>query len=338
MPHIGGVETHIQKLAEELGADCEVTVVTERDDPQSELKEQLGMVAVLRIPIPEQKTSKVLIWWWWIKHLKLLFSADIIHIHDVFFWFLPFRGLFFWKPVFMTFHGYEGTQNPNWKQKFWHQVAARCTTGNLCIGGFHQKWYGVNPDKVSYGAVETNHRNVAAKKFDLKRRQIIKIVFVGRLAADTGILTYLAAMKIIQSHHQVSLDVFGDGPDLPYAKKYVRIHHLNVVFHGFLPQDQIKWSEFQVAFVSRYLAILESFINGIPVIAQYAVEIKKDYLKLSPFDKWLIIAETDLEIARGFEQIVNNACFKMTQSAREWASQQTWSQLASVYRNLWQKK
>ena len=52
----------------------------------------------------------------------------------------------------MTFHGYEGFEAPNWKQIFWHKLAAWLTKGNICIGDFHKKWYGVKPDFVSYGA------------------------------------------------------------------------------------------------------------------------------------------------------------------------------------------
>lgn len=148
-PHVGGVEKHVEKICEVLGKKHEITIVCEKHDQKLANYEKYKGVRIYRIG----SLSKLGIWKWWLSHLDFLKNADVIHIHDVFFWFLPFRFWFWGKKVFMTFHGYEGADAPTWRQIFWHRLAAVLTQGNLCIGDFHKKWYGVKPDFVSYGAV-----------------------------------------------------------------------------------------------------------------------------------------------------------------------------------------
>ncbi len=360
LPEIGGVELHIQQVIAELGSADEVTVVAEQDAPGLSESEKIGKTLIYRIPLPNYHTQKWSIWKWWVHHWRLIFEADIIHIHDVFFWFLPFRLFFFWKKFYITFHGYEGVGNPKVKQQFWHQLAEVCTEGNLCIGGFHQKWYGVSPTIVSFGAVDSaildrqeTSRVVKAKKmknanktedfdqtdhYSLPSANTIQIVFVGRLAADTGILVYLAALGGLQKTHNVNLDIFGDGPDSLLVKKYIAEHDLSATMHGFVDQAEISWGKYQLAFVSRYLAILESFMAGVPVVAQYNVEIKRDYLELSPFKDWLITSATADEVEEATTWWLNggNEANQKIWQAKAWASKQSWQQMTMNYQQLWQ--
>lgn len=147
-PHVGGVEKHVERISEILKKKHEITIVCERHDPLLLDFEQRRGVKIYRI----SGSDKWTIWKWWLVHLQLIKQADIVHVHDVFFWFLPFRLPYWFKKVYVTFHGYEGAV-PTRKQVFWHRLAAKLTRGNICIGDFHRKWYGVKPDFVSYGAV-----------------------------------------------------------------------------------------------------------------------------------------------------------------------------------------
>ncbi|KKU93105.1 MAG: Glycosyltransferase, group 1 family protein [Candidatus Amesbacteria bacterium GW2011_GWC1_48_10] len=154
-PHIGGVEKHIEKISDILSKRHEITIVCEQHDPNLPEYEKKGRVKIYRIPLPDgvgEKAKKWWIWKWWLTNLRLIKQADIIHIHDVFFWFLPFRLPYRSKKVFITFHGYEGFNPPSVRKIFWHKLAEYLTRGNICIGDFHQKWYQVKPDFVSYGA------------------------------------------------------------------------------------------------------------------------------------------------------------------------------------------
>lgn len=131
-PHVGGVEKHIEMLSKEL-------------------KKRGHVIKILtEVEVGKNKWE---IWKNIWKYKQLFTWADIIHIHDVYFWILFLRFFYLNKKFYITFHGYEGSEAPKFKQIFWHRLAALMTHGNICIGDFHKKWYGIRPDFVSYGAV-----------------------------------------------------------------------------------------------------------------------------------------------------------------------------------------
>src|SRR5260221_13857597 len=106
-PHIGGVETHVSRISAVLETKkYHLTVVTERHDASLATKEVVDAVEVQCIPLPNDQTNKWSIWWWVGRHIFLFLSADIIHIHDVFFWILPIYPLLKLsvKKIYMTFH------------------------------------------------------------------------------------------------------------------------------------------------------------------------------------------------------------------------------------------
>lgn len=333
-PHTGGVETHLQHLNNELKKrKFKITVITEQHSLAVPLVESIRGIEVLRIPLPHQQTSKLAIWHWMLSNISLFTSFDIIHIHDVFFWILPIYLLLKLKrkKIYITFHGYEGDKNPNIKQKFWHRLANLLCSGSICIGEFHSKWYGVRPNDVSFGAV----KDISPKNNYKNINSVIKIVFVGRLAEDTGILAYLAAIKVLMKRKHVTLDVFGDGSLNSIVKQFAKEHALPVRFHGFVPQTSIMLSEYDIAFVSQYLAILECLAAGLPVISYYDTEIKQDYLLISPFGKWLTVAKSTKEIAESVELVQRINSKKKIKIAQDWAASQTWQKLTSKYLRLW---
>jgi len=109
-PHIGGVETHLLNLSNELiKRGFDVVIITSRFDKTLSSCEEKGKLKILRIDYPEIKFLGLFVIWFNLifKHFNLINHADIIHIHDVFIWYLPFRLLFPRKDnVFITFHGY----------------------------------------------------------------------------------------------------------------------------------------------------------------------------------------------------------------------------------------
>ena len=105
----------------------------------------------VNIPLRESKE---------IIHKINLRKYDIIHIHDVFFWYLPLRLLYPRKKVFITFHGYE-TQFPPSRSAIWQRrLAAKLTSGNICVGDYIGKWYGIKPTLVTYGATDLGQRSI----------------------------------------------------------------------------------------------------------------------------------------------------------------------------------
>lgn len=147
LPHVGGVEKHVREVSLKLKKKGNIVkIITEKYDDSLKDFEIIDGLEVYRIKALNKWQTWLEIW-----KLKTLFQrSDVVHIHDVFYWYFPL--LWLNKKTFITFHGYEGSNIPNWKQVFWHRLAAKLTKGNICIGDFHKKWYGVNPDFISYGA------------------------------------------------------------------------------------------------------------------------------------------------------------------------------------------
>src|SRR3989344_1812208 len=92
--------------------------------------------------------------------------------------------------------------------------------------------------------------------------QFRKAIFIGREGADTGSSAYRQLAKKLG----IKLDVF---TNTPHAARLI--------------------PKYDVAFVSRYLAILEAMAAGVPVLAHYNNVIKYDYLSMAPFAKFIKI-------------------------------------------------
>ncbi len=242
-PHVGGVEKHVEKISEILKKKHEITIVCEKHDPKLPDYEMSRGVAIYRIRGADKWTT----WKWWFSHLNLINNADIVHIHDVFFWFLPFRLPYWSKKVFVTFHGWEGVYPILWKNIVIRKVSEWMAKGNICVGEFIKKYYGTKPDYVIYGAAEKS-------KYPKVKRQ--GAIFVGRLDADQGLDYY----KSLARKMKVKLDIFTSDPN---AGKY--------------------FYKYKYAFVSGYLTILEAMAQNTPVFTYCNNPLKYDYLNMTPF-------------------------------------------------------
>ncbi|MCL5438714.1 MAG: glycosyltransferase family 4 protein, partial [Patescibacteria group bacterium] len=213
-PHIGGVEKHVFEISKKLiKQGHKVIVVTEQHDKKLNLRESYFGIKIYRIPFKfvnkENWIKKFNIWFWFWKNLKLIESADIAHYHDVFFWYLPFRFIFPNKKVFTTFHGYEGNKIPSKKAVLMHKIAEKFSYGNICVGDYLKKWYGTKPTYITYGGIGILPINTdTTNKYQSKN----KILFIGRLEEETGIMVYLEALKILKEKRlNFIFTVFGDG-------------------------------------------------------------------------------------------------------------------------------
>lgn len=182
-PHIGGVEKHVLEISKRLVEKrSKVTIITEQVDNafqsikapyhskfNSANEAKKTKQAVKSAQINRKKIEnfdvyylrfgkpgffkKFRIWWQLFKLRDLIKNADIVHCHDVFFWYLPFRFLYPTKPVYTTFHGYETNFPPSKKAIFIRKVSEQLSNGTICVGGYIKKWYGAKPDYVVYGGV-----------------------------------------------------------------------------------------------------------------------------------------------------------------------------------------
>jgi glycosyltransferase involved in cell wall biosynthesis len=326
-PHVGGVERHVENVCKELKRrKHEVSIVTLKHDNNLKDKDVHDGVKIIRLKyLNLQLLGLIRIWFEMIKRIKFLVSADVIHAHDVFIWYLPLKLLFPMKKVYMTFHGYESY--PIKKRAILiRKVSELLTDGNICIGKFIEKWYGTKADIISFGAVDL-------KKFKrkYKGKDNYDAIFASRLDEHTGIKTYIDAVKILEERGiKFRLLVLGEGKYKDCAKKYSKVL-------GWVNNPEMYYKKARFAFVSRYLAILEAFASKKLVFTVYDNPVKKDYLYMTPYKKWLIISNNSDDLAKKIKYYIRNKKERdrMINDAYKWVQNQTWDKMADNYLELW---
>lgn len=127
-----------------------------------------------------------------------------------------------------------------------------------------------------------------------------KIIFVGRLAGDTGIRNFL---MWCEKNKKYKVDFCGDGPLRSECEKYGTVH-------GFTdPISFLKKAKYCVP--GGYLAALEGLGYGCELKLFWNNKLKEDYWKMSPFYK-----------LKG-------------KALRDWAKEQTWEKVANEYLDMY---
>ncbi len=343
-PDIGGVEKHVLEISKRLASQGHTITIITQSQNSNESKGLFRNIKIIRIPKYGKQNEKLFIWKWLWKNRDLLKNADLIHCHDVFFWYFPFRFLFPQKPVFITFHGYESYPIKK-KAIIVRKISEALSVGNICIGDFIKKWYYTKPTFVSYGAVDSakfnpstslrarvqssSIRQAQDKKLDKKE----SAVFLGRLHEHTGIKIYVKAYELIKKKYpKFELLVVGDG-------KYKQIIEQKVKVIGFQNNPEKYFRDYHFAFVSGYLSILEAFAAKRLVVAVYDNPLKEDYLKLTPYAKFMIIVKQPEEIAEKIDAVLHDSKQekKMIEGAYNFVKNQTWEKLTTTYITLWNK-
>jgi glycosyltransferase involved in cell wall biosynthesis len=335
-PHIGGVEKHVMRLSEELiRKGNEVTIITRKYTQKLKDIETHNQIKIYRVD-----SKRGVYWLPILKYNHLIKNSDIIHLHDYstfIYWYFPFRIIYPFKKVYITFHGYEGIIPIPKTILFMRKLSESLTLGNICIGDFIPRWYNTKTDVISYGGVDE------PIKSEIKCDQKGSAVFVGRLEKDTGILKYIDAIKILKKKYNVDIEVniCGDGTLKNHIEKDVKENKLNVNLCGFVENPNDYLIKSNIAFVSGYLSILEAMINKKLVFSIYENELKKDYLCLMPnANNTINIASSSQNLA---EQILyyhknpEKAEAKIN-NAYHFAKNQTWESVSNSYIELWGNK
>lgn len=323
-PHIGGVETHVRQLSLALlPKGFDITIVTTQHENSLSLKDVHQGINIVRIP-RENTLSKFGIWSWIGNNRHLFDSADLIHIHDVFWWFLLLRP-FSQTPVFTTFHGWEGVYPPKRSALVLRKLAEKLSLGNVCVGDFIPKWYGTQPDLVTYGATNVG---------PLVKGSRDRILVFGRLSKENDISIAISGLKLIKDRNpKIKITFLGDGDLAWEAEKIGKVL-------GFQSDVQKYLSQHHWVVASSYLTILDSLAAGREVFSVYSNPLKKDYLTLHPAAKYLSIAVSPTTLADVFaNRYLDTTQFADSVSAAQgWALGQTWDKLADQYIGLWSKK
>ena len=273
LPNLGGVEKHIAgtlPYLQKVGWQVEI----------------LSKRALLG----EKKKVKFLgllqIWWAILQKISLIKNAEIIFIHDVFIYYLPFLLIFPKKKTVTTFHGWEKIFPIPAKNIFYKKLAQKFSSQTISVGQYINKYYNLSSKNnyLTYGAVE-----LPAKEISLADKKAGSFLFVGRLEKDTGLSIFLEFLDILlEKNINFSVKFCGDGPMNIGAQKYGQVL-------GFT--DPKKYlAESEVCFAGGYLSILEAMAYKNLVLSAYENPLKKDYLTLSPFASGLVYAKNAAQL------------------------------------------
>jgi len=319
-PHVGGVEKHVLRITQELiKKGFNITIITERYKQELKQNEKVSKAKVIRIDYPKIKLIGLLvIWIELIKKYKLIKEADIVHINDVFIWYLPLRFFFPRKKVYMTFHGWEGEYPISTISIIQKKIANILTNGSICIGAYIEKYFGIKCNQISYGACD---------KTVVSNENKTGLVFIGRLENDTGLSIFLEAVRDLNLKKVIFI---GDGELRNKCAKYGEVK-------GFV-KNAIKYvSKTKIVYASGYLTILEALSEGCMVIAAYDNPLKENYLKDAPFSKSIFITDKSDKLASYISKILKSKEKKQYKDSKvqDWLKKQTWDKLANDYIKLW---
>ena len=323
-PHVGGVENHVYNLSLELiKKGFKVRVITEQYDKNLKLAESIDGIEITRIPYSSLQSKRAL-WAFMDTQKKVFRKAGIIHVHDVFWWYLPLRLLQVNNNVFTTFHGYEPGGYPPVRNKIHRKIVEILSSKTICIGDFMRKWYWANPDLLLYGASRLKKTKKVNKN---------SAVFLGRLESDTGIFEYLKALAIMGN--KLSLDIYGNGPERREVESYIKKNRLKASLHDWTNNPKKAIVNARYVFSSQYLTILEAMQSKKLVMSIFGDDMKMDYLFSHPMANNMLIAKNGADLADKIGSITESYENELTKRAYEWAKDQTWKDLTSKYISLW---
>ncbi len=315
-PHVGGVEKHTENLIKFLvDKGIKTTIFTERYEPTLKSRQKIKNCELIRIGYPKIKFLGIFfIWLKLLKNVHHILEADLIHIQDVFIWYLPFRLLLFFKPVYTTFHGWEGNYPISKISILQKQIANELSTGTIAVGDYIGKYYKFIPTFVIYGGTE-------CKEILDKSKAKKNLIFLGRLDKDTGLNSFLKFLDKNPSLKSKTIFI-GDGTHKHLCKLYGEVKG------SINPDSFLKIAK--VVVTSGYLSILESFARRVKVYVCPNNPLKQDYYYLSPFTKYLNYLN-DETTRKEFDHINQ----KIIDEAFLLSKNYTWRSIYDSYLRLW---
>ncbi|HYD35079.1 MAG TPA: glycosyltransferase family 4 protein [Vitreimonas sp.] len=334
-PHIGGVETHVAALNELLiKQNWHVVVLTEQHAPQLPTTELINKVKVIRMP--QLLSTKWQVWQWLWSQRQVLDQADIIQVHDVFWWLLPYVFTRFFtrsSRIFTTFHGWEGEWPVRWQAKLQRWLWAQLSAGTVHVGGWIQEFYWDRPSTIIYGGVKALKTQPSASS-KLPKPATLKLVFLGRLVAENEVTQYLEFVKQLKKQFpKVSVNWVGDGPYRGECEKLGTVT-------GIVDNPESYITKADVVMAASYLSILQAQRLGKVVLAFYSHRLKQRYLQTYPGRSAMIISNSPLLAVDHVLTLLTTPILyqEAITAARAVADQYTWLNVLAHYQKLWQKK
>lgn len=309
LPKLGGVERHIAGIKpylEKAGFEFDIFNKSAIFKNRS-LKKFLGLLQI---------------WLELTKQIKLIKKAEIIFIHDVFIYYLPFRIIFPKKKVITIFHGWEKVYPIPLKNIFYKQLAQKLSSKTISIGAYINKYYRLTDKNnyLSYGAV-----NLPLVEVDLAKKNKNSFLYVGRLEKDTGLPIFLEFLNILSAKKIIfSVKFCGNGPMKKDCLKYGEVL-------GFVNVNKYL-EKSEVCFAGGYLSILEAIAHKNIVLGAFNNELKKDYLLSSPFAKNIICADQAQTLFVQYTNLKNKQ--KLIKINYDLAKKYSFAKLAKLYMQI----
>lgn len=330
VPSVGGVETHVGRVATELqrlGYNVIVLTTQNGDEPVNETIDELEIVRMPKVVIG----SKIKTWQWLWQQRHRLVSADVVHVHDVGWWLLPILPLI-QKKLFVTFHGWEGEWPIRWQAKLHRWLLSVAAQKTIHIGDWITQYYWDEPSLVLYGGVDSYTKVTNKTQNTNNGRKVIKVVFLGRLVSENAIAEYCKLAKQMQQKNlSFSLTWVGDGP---LAKQCKRLGTVT----GMVDKPEAYIAKADVVWASSYLSILLARSYGKPVWALWQHQLKRDYLQSLPNQERVFLAGSAPSL---LVQVTSDSGKQWRTEAisqrfsKQWPP--TWHTIATQYEQLWQK-
>lgn len=303
-PSKGGVETHVTRVVE--------------------LQQKSGyQVSILTKAQPHTKLST---WLFIFKHLNKLVAADVVQVHDVFWWLLPVYPVLWLrrKKIITTFHGWEGTYPIRWQAKLQRWVYNQLSTKSVHVGAWIQEFYWDKPDLVIYGGVDQSEALISSS-------QSLKLVFIGRLEPENDIEKYLEFVNLLKQRINVDLIWVGDGS---YHDDCAKVG----VVTGMVDDTKKYLDEASVVLAASYLSILQAQAAGKIVVSLYSHKLKQRYLESYPGSAFLLMSNQPRILAESIAILLRSSKdrHQLEQAAKQFAIVQTWQKIVKQYEELWQ--
>ena len=202
------------------------------------------------------------------------------------------------------------------KAKMWTLMVNHANYADLVVSPskhFRKKLqhYGVTrPFEVLPHGLADARCEVEVSPRELMGGEKLRVIWHSRLSGEKRILPFLTALKILGRPQEYRLDVYGDGPDGMMARKYAKLHHLPVKFHGDTARDKV-WRELTLAHLdvlasynydNYSMSLVEAAAAGTPVLIA-----DKDMEEILPPGSYILSAgPTPEEMAAALAELLDH--------------------------------
>lgn len=131
----------------------------------------------------------------------------------------------------------------------------------------------LSPKKLSNLIVVKNGALDQKAKYKGVSSQPASFCYVGRIVSEKGIKELIDAFSLIsKKHKETTLNIYGDGPDLPIFKQYAERSSTQITFHGHTDDPLKAIARSQIFILASYheglsLSLLDAAMMQKPIIA-----------------------------------------------------------------------